>query len=104
MSKPASYREATLRVHESKARLLSSLGNAKARVAPGRLMADAKAGAVSAIMDIPALAVAKARQRPAAVGAASVAFLLYLFRRPLGTLFGRLYVRWKNRNPETDNG
>src|SRR5690606_29403963 len=80
MSQKLSYRKAVERAGESRAKFLSSLDDAKVRIAPARLMADAKARALASILDIPASAVAKGRQRPFAVGAAIAAFLLYLFR------------------------
>lgn len=104
MTRPTHYQEATARAQERKAVLLSSLSEAKTRLAPGRLLDDVRGRMIGSITAIPSQAVEKARQRPIAVGAAAGALLIYLLRRPLWTLFGRLYVRVRNRNRETDNG
>ncbi|WP_176595554.1 MULTISPECIES: hypothetical protein [Sphingobium] len=101
------YREAAARADARKAALVSSALAAKARVAPARLKRDAKEKATETLLDGTAYAAAKVRQRPAATAAAVGALALYLLRRPLGTLFQRLYVRVRNRTEEiseTDDG
>lgn len=97
------YRQASLRASQRKAVLLSSLDDAKARLAPARLASDAKDKVIGAITAIPKLGVEKAGQRPVAVGSAVGAFLIYLFRRPLGTFFNRQYVRLKHIFSENDD-
>ncbi|MEJ7935647.1 hypothetical protein WG907_15460 [Sphingobium sp. AN558] len=103
MSEHQNYRQASFRADQRKAILLSSLGDAKARLAPARLMADAKDKVIGAVTAIPNIGVEKARQRPLAVGSAVGAFLIYLFRRPLGTFFNRQYVRLKHIYSENDD-
>lgn len=100
MSREAAYREAIQQAEEKKAQFLLSAGAAKARVAPARLKQDAKDKVVSVAMD----GAAKVGQHPVAAGAGLTAFLLYLARRPLAALFRRLHIRFKNRNPENEDG
>lgn len=107
MSRKIAYREACARADERRAVMMSSLNDAKARIAPARLKEDVKAKIASASKNGLASAIAKVEERPVATSAAAGAFALYLFRRPLTALFGRLYVRFKDRNPEhseTDDG
>lgn len=101
MKQEQAYREAAARADARKAALVSSALAAKARVAPARLKQDAKDKATETLLDGTAYAAAKVRQRPAATAAAVGALALYLLRRPLGTLFQRLYVRVRNRTEET---
>jgi hypothetical protein len=107
MSREYLYREAAARSDQKKAAFLSSALAAKARVTPARLKQDAKDKATGTLLDGAAYTAAKVRQRPAATAAAAGALLLYVMRRPLGRLFGRIYVRIRNRTPEiseTDDG
>lgn len=104
MTGPTDYQQATVRVQARKTALLSSLYEARERLAPGRLLVDAKGKIIGSISAIPSQAVIKVRERPVAFGAAASAFTIYLFRRPLAALLGRVYVRLKDRNRETDHG
>ena len=107
MKRETAYREACARADAARARLIASAGEAKARSAPARLKQDAMAAATGAVLDGMARGAAQARQHPVALGAAAGAFLLYLARRPLAALFGRLYVRVASTPPEiseTDDG
>lgn len=107
MSALDSYREATVRAEQKKAAFLASARAAKARVTPARLKQDARTKAGETVQEGIALAAAKIGQRPVATGAAAGALLLFLMRRPLGSLFRRLYVRLGNRKDdysETDDG
>lgn len=107
MNRKIAYRAACARTRDARERLLTSVQAARNRVAPARLRQDAAAGVVGAAMDGAAYAAAKARQRPIATGGAIAALLLYLARRPLAALFGRLYVRIRppqTEVSETDNG
>ncbi|WP_242123029.1 hypothetical protein [Sphingobium sp. Sx8-8] len=107
MSQEEAYRAASTRADERKAAFLNSAQAAKARIAPARLKQDAKDKATETLLDGAAYAAAKVQQRPTATAAATAALGLYLFRRPLGALFRRLYVRINNRKEdtsETDDG
>lgn len=107
MSGALQYREAVARAEAAKQSLISSAQAARARITPARLKQDATTKVVDAAMDGMAYAAATARQRPAMVGAAGAAILLFLVRRPLAALFGRLYVGHTDTNPdhsETENG
>lgn len=107
MSREIAYRDAVARTDLARARLKNSADDAKARIAPARLKQDVVDKATGAVLNGIATGAAKAQQRPVAVGAAAGAFILFLFRRPLAALFGRLYVRISNPNPEyseTDDG
>lgn len=101
MSLEERYVQATARAEQQKAVFLSSAAAAKARLAPARLKEDLKQKAVDGVLNGSAYVAAKAHQRPIAFGAAAGALVLYLFRRPISALFGRMYVRMKNSNPET---
>jgi hypothetical protein len=107
MSPLDSYREATVRAEQKKAAFLASAEVAMARVAPARLKQDVRTKADETVREGIALAAAKVAQRPVATGAAAGAFLLFLMRRPIGSLFRRLYVRLGNRKDqfsEIDDG
>lgn len=106
MNLESRYRAACDRADAAKGRLHLTAEEARARITPARLRQDAKDRAGAAVSNSIAQVAAKARQRPVAIGAAATAFGLFVFRRPLAALFGRLYVRFKNRPElsETDNG
>lgn len=104
MSKQTDYRAATAHAEAAKARFMATLGEARQRIAPARLKSDARQKAAGLAIDAGQAARAGIRQRPVAIGAAAGALLLWLARRPIGTLFHRLYVRFKTRNSETDDG
>ncbi len=107
MSRESEYRAACARVQERRAVMQASLDAAKARITPARIRQDIKAKTLASILNGGASLAAKVDQRPFATGAAAAAFALYLFRRPLAALFGRLFVRLRDRNPdysETDDG
>ncbi|EQB30704.1 hypothetical protein [Sphingobium ummariense] len=99
MSGEADYKAATARAREARAHFLTSAQAARDRITPARLKQDAQAQAA----DVVGRMAAKARQRPIAIGTAAAALLAYLARRPLAALFGRLYVRLRNRKPESDD-
>lgn len=100
MSREQAYREATERAIHLRSKAVLSLADAQARIAPDRLKADAEAKITATALDGVAYVGAKARQRPVATGAAATGIVLFLFRRPLTALFGRLFVRLRNRNTE----
>ncbi|HEX7741724.1 MAG TPA: hypothetical protein VF442_04720, partial [Sphingobium sp.] len=112
MSPEEQYRQASAQAERRKAELLSSAAAVKARIAPARLKQDVRQKAAESLAEGGAYIAAKATQRPVAVGAAAGALLLYVFRRPLSALFGRIYVRLTDRPPlkhrtetsETDDG
>lgn len=112
MSPEEQYRQASAQAERRKAELLSSAAAVKARIAPGRLKQDVRQKAAESLAEGGAYIAAKVTQRPVAVGAAAGALLLYVFRRPLSALFGRIYVRLTDRPPlkhrtetsETDDG
>lgn len=107
MNLETAYRDAAAHADLARARLSGSVQAAKARITPGRLKQDAIDKASGVVLDGIAIGAAKAQQRPVAIGAAAGALALFLFRRPLAALFGRLYVRISNPNPdnsETDDG
>ncbi|AEG48243.1 hypothetical protein Sphch_0548 [Sphingobium chlorophenolicum L-1] len=101
MKREQAYRDATALADARKAAFLSSALAAKARVAPARLKQDARDKTTETLLDGTAYAAAKVRQRPAATAAAVGALALYLMRRPLGSLFQRLYVRIRNRTEDS---
>ncbi|MDO7833771.1 hypothetical protein Q4610_01815 [Sphingobium sp. HBC34] len=101
------YREAVARADLARAQFLTTAEEAKQRVAPARLKQDLKDRISGAALDGVARAAAQAQQRPVAIGAAAGAFVLFLARRPLTALFRRLFVRFRNPNPdysESDDG
>ncbi|MEC3910884.1 hypothetical protein U5A82_10500 [Sphingobium sp. CR2-8] len=101
------YREACERADAAKGRLTITAQEAKDRVTPARIKQDIRDKAKGAIKNGAGRIVAKVQQRPVASGAAAAAFALFLARRPLTALFGRLYVRLRNTgtdNSETDDG
>ena len=100
MSREQAYREASERAALLRNTALLSLADARARIAPDRLKADAEAKLVATALDGIAYVGAKVRQRPVATGAAATGIFLFFFRRPLTALFGRLFVRLRNRNTE----
>ncbi|WP_313808689.1 hypothetical protein [Sphingobium sp.] len=107
MNREDAYRDAAARVDARKAALMSSALAAKARLAPARIRQDVRDKATETLLDGAAYAAAKVQQRPAATAAALGALVLYVMRRPLGTLFRRMYVRMRNgteTTSETDDG
>lgn len=106
MNREARYRDATVEANQKRAAFLSSMQAARQRLTPARLKQDVKDKVTGAMLDATAHAAAKVQQRPIASAAAAGAFLLFLARRPLGALFGRIYVGLKNRreNSETEDG
>lgn len=107
MNRESAYRAAAARAALARTQLRTSAEDAKARIAPARLKQDVIDKASGVVLDGIAIGAAKAQHRPVATGAAAGAFVLFLFRRPLAALFGRLYVRISNPNPdnsETDDG
>lgn len=107
MNLESRYRAACDRADAAKGRLHLTAEETKARITPARLKQDAKDKASATVRDGIAQVAAKAQQRPVAIGAAATAFGLFLFRRPLAALFGRLYVRFKNSGTdisENDDG
>lgn len=100
MSREQAYRAATEQASALRIQALNSLTDARARIAPARLKADAEAKVTATALDGIAYVGAKVQQRPVATGAAATGLILFLFRRPLTALFGRLYVRLRNRNTE----
>ena len=106
MTRKIAYREACARADAARNQLLASATIAKDRVTPARLKQDVTARMWGAVKGSTVNAVAAAQQRPVAIGAALTGFALYLARRPLAALFGRLYVRISNTQPdisETDD-
>ncbi|WP_420145367.1 hypothetical protein [Sphingobium sp.] len=99
MNLESRYRAACDRADVARGRLRLTADDAKARITPARLKQDAKDGLGNAVSNSLSNMKAKALQRPVATGAAATAFGLFLFRRPLAALFGRLYVRFTH-NPE----
>ncbi len=104
MKGEAAYRAAVVDAEMKRARMMASLQDSKDRIRPGRLKQDVTQKATSALIEGTAQAAAKARARPIAVGAAILAFILYLARRPLAALGGRLYVRIKTKISEIRHG
>ncbi|WHO40643.1 hypothetical protein PMI04_008665 [Sphingobium sp. AP49] len=107
MSREQAYRAATEQALALRTQALTSLADARARIAPARLKADAEAKVTATALDGIAYVGAKVQQRPVATGAAATGLVLFLFRRPLTALFGRLYVRLRDRkteNSEIDDG
>jgi hypothetical protein len=100
MSAADRYRAAIVDAQEKKARFLDSAAAAKARVSPARLKQDVK----TAIGNKASNAVAGVRQRPWAFGAAGAALVLYMARRPIGSLLRKLYVRARTGQWETQDG
>lgn len=101
MSSEERYRQATAQAEQRKVAFLASAAAVKARITPARLKQDVKQKAVDRLTEGGAYIAAKATQRPFAVGAAAGALLLYVFRRPISALFGRIYVRLNDRRPAT---
>lgn len=95
------YRAASSQAEARKAAFLSTMQDARTRVAPARLKQDVTDKISETVLDGAAYAAAKVQQRPAATAAAVGAFALYVMRRPIGALFRRLYVRIANRTEET---
>lgn len=107
MSREHAYRAAAARANDARVQLLTSASDAKARISRARLKQDVVDKVTGTVLEGIAVGAAKAQQRPVAVGAALGAFGLFLFRRPVTALFGRLYVRLgnpKTENSETDDG
>lgn len=107
MNLESRYRAACDRADAARGRLHLTAEEAKARITPARLKQDAKDRMSGAVRGSIAQVAANVQQRPVAIGAAATAFGLFLFRRPLAALFGRLYVRFRNTDPdisETDDG
>ncbi|MFD2428420.1 hypothetical protein ACFSUK_09985 [Sphingobium scionense] len=99
MSRELAYRAATERAAHLRSQAFLSLADAKARIAPYRLKADVEAKVTATALNGVAYVGAKVRRR-VATGAAATGIVLFLFRRPLTALFGRLFVRLRNRNTE----
>jgi hypothetical protein len=109
MSEKNSYQDACARAETARAQLFDSLSATKARLTPARLKADVRAKAVQSVVDTGHSIQAAVKKRPVAASAAGIAFFALLVRRPLGTLFRRLFVRLRDRREdrrisETDNG
>lgn len=107
MNLESRYRAACERAYAAKGRLTLTAEDAKARITPAQLKQDAKDKVSGAIRGSIAQVAANVQQRPVAIGAAAAAFGLFLFRRPLAALFGRLYVRFRNTDAdisENDDG
>lgn len=109
MSDNSSYQAACARALAARAQLRSSFCATKARVTPARLKAGVRSKAVQSVVDTGHSIQAAVQKRPVAASAAGIALIAYLARRPLGTLFHRLFVRLRDgredrRNSETDNG
>lgn len=104
MTRLEAYRAACARAIVARTRLNDSAAVARARLTPARLKQDARDYAVQTMTDAGHRAARWVRAHPIAVGAATAAFIVYLARRPLAALFGRLHVRWKTRNSENDHG
>ena len=101
MNREKQYLQASTHAAQKKVAFLSSAAATKARLSPARLKQDVKHKAVEGLLNGSSHAVAKVNEHPVAVAAGGGALLLYLFRRPLSALFGRMYVRITNRTPET---
>lgn len=109
MSENSSYQDACIRALAARAQLKKSFGATKARITPARLRADVRRKTVQSVVDTGHAIQAAVQKRPVAASAAGIALIAYLTRRPLGTLFHRLFVRLRDRredrpNSETDDG
>lgn len=104
MTARAEYLAACTRAEAKKAQARQSLGNAKARVAPRRLVQDAKDAAIGRAKSAGDQVKAGACAHPYATSAAAAAFVAYLARRPLTTLIKRMYVRASDSIKETYHG
>jgi hypothetical protein len=111
MSGKETYAQACIRARAARARLHDSLSATGARITPARLKADLRDKTVQGVVEAGRNVQAAVRSRPLAASAAGIAFIAYLARRPLGTLFHRLFVRIRDRREdrhlsesETDNG
>lgn len=107
MSSEIAYRDACAKAQIAKEKFAETSREAKARIAPARLKQDVIANAKMSASDLAARASAKVKERPIASGAAGIAFLLFLARRPVMALLKRSYVHCRNvysRDTETDHG
>lgn len=107
MTDTTTYQLACRRADEARARFSRTAQEAKASVSPARLKHNIAGKTKNALQDSVAVVGDTVRQRPVAASAAATAFVLFLVRRPLAALFGRLYVRWTNPNhqySESDDG
>jgi hypothetical protein len=80
-------REAELARH----RLETTVGALQQRLHPKTLATDAWEGAKEKGSDLTDSAMGVVRERPAAVSAALAAFALFLARRPIGRVVGRMF-------------
>ncbi len=111
MSVKDSYRAACERADARRARLLDSLRATTARISPDRLRSDVRAKVVNGALDTAHTLRTAVRERPVAASAAGIALVAWLARRPLWTLFRRLFVEKTDEDqqddrpqPETDDG
>jgi len=104
MSARGEYLAACARASQKKAQAQQSLGETKARIAPSRLVQDAKGATIGKVKEAGEHVKAGACAHPYATGAAVAAFLAYLARRPLTTLTKRMYVRASDSIKETYHG
>lgn len=109
MIENSEYQDACVRASAARARLQNSLLATKARISPGRLKADIQHKAIRSVVEAGQSLQTTVKAHPVAAGAAGVTFIAYCARRPLWTLFNRLFVRLHNgrnyrRSSETKNG
>lgn len=100
MTREEQYRQASSEAERAKAAFLSSAEMTKSRVAPARLLQDARQKAGNTLANGRTRLVEAVKERPVAAVAGGGALLLYLFRRPLTALFRRAYVRVTSRPQE----
>ena len=103
------YQDACARASVARTQLKNSLSVAKMRIMPDRLKADVRNKIVQSAVGAGQSIQTAVKERPVAASATGIAFIAYLARRPLRTLFHRLFVRVRNgqdnrRNSENDNG
>ena len=104
MSARDDYRSATARAAEQRRLFMVSASATKSRIMPGRLAQDMRSAIKTKVGNAAANATDHVRDRPLAFGAAGAALVLYLARRPIGSLLRRLYVRMRTGQWETDDG
>lgn len=104
MTARAEYLAACARAEQKKAQARQSLGEAKARVAPGRLVQDAKDAAIGKVKHAGEQVKAGACAHPYATGTAAAVFVAYLARRPLTKFIKRMYVRASDSIKEIHHG
>lgn len=103
------YHDACSHASAARAQLKNSLGVAKMRIMPDRLKADVRNKIVQSAVDASQSIRTTVKKHPVAASATGIALIAYLARRPLRTLFHRLFVRSRDEqdnrsNSETDNG